>query len=294
APSPYGLGRGKDVQIAAARKQLVAVWPTAGQGWGGTGPLASAWSQDAGQHWQPGPPPAPGFAGGEGYAAIKADAKGRFHLVWLDSRNGKQALYSAQSDDGGQNWGDPLAIDAASCECCTNELAVSPGGKMLVLYRDIEPRDMALAELAGGQKWQRRAAVGDFNWHFDGCPEAGGNLAVADGMLHALIWTGKPGAAGVYHLASVDGGHSWSRPQWLADVGSHHLALAARNKGHLATAWGESNGGDVVVAVSNDGGENWSRRERFADSSHPRLLATPTGWLLAMLRGHVALVFVRL
>lgn len=299
AASPQNLGHGNDVQIAAAGARLVAVWPTAGEGWGGTGPLVSAVSRDGGQHWQPGPRPARGFAGGQGYAAIKADAGDVFHLVWLDSRNGEQALYYARSKNGGQHWSGPVNVDEATCFCCSNEIALPPGDAVLVLYRDADPRDMVLAQRTDAGKWQRRAPAGDFNWHFEGCPHVGGKLAVASGRLHALVWTGKPGAAGVYHLISHNQGRSWSAPQRLAGARSHHIALSARGEDKLAAAWKASGHGDahagVVVAVSQDGGEHWSQSDHvFANSAHPRLVPTESGWLLIMRHDHRGLAFASL
>lgn len=284
APAPHSLGHGDDVQIASSDNRLVAIWPAAGDGRAGGGPLVSAFSTDGGQHWKPGPRPARGFSGGQGYADITADADGEFHLVWLDSRNGVQALYHAQSADGARHWSAPDLVDGATCFCCANELEATPKGELLTLYRDAEPRDMILTEYTDTGTWQPRGVVGEFNWHFNGCPEAGGSLAVAGGQLHALIWTGKQDQAGIYHLVTSDAGHSWSSPQWLAEPSSRDLTLAARDRDDIAAAWTTGGkAGGVGVAISGDAGMHWSQRKfDFVGNSHPRLLATPSGWLLIM------------
>lgn len=296
APPPFGLGHGSDVQIGASADRLLAVWPVKGEGWGGSGPLVSATSSDGGQHWQPGPRPAPGFDGGQGYAALKADRAGHFQLVWLDSRAGQQGLYFARSIDGGQAWSAPEAVDAATCFCCTNELLTSPTGELMVLYRDAEPRDMTLAEYGADGRWQNLGALGGFGWQFNGCPEVGGSLAFAGGKLHALIWTGKPKATGVYYLQSTDGGRSWSAPRRLAETSSHQLSLAARSDDELAAAWGTlAMGGGVAVQFSDDGGAHWSMAGPvLEDNAKPHLVATPSGWLLLMLHDHRALAIAML
>lgn len=297
APTPHGLGHGSDVQIAASGDRLVAVWPAAGDGWGGNGPLASALSVDGGKHWQPGPRPASGFGGGQGYADVTLGATGDFHLVWLDSRNGEQALYHAQSADGGEHWTAPGSIDGATCFCCSNELALAADGDLLALFRDAQPRDMFLTRLADDATWQRRGVVGDFGWEFNGCPEVGGSLVATRDGLHALVWTGKEGAAGVYHLASANKGKTWSEPQRLAGPGSRNLALAASDAKHLAAAWKMTtdNASGVALALSEDGGKTWAEREAlFTGDSHPRLVATDGGWLLVMFNQQQALAIARM
>lgn len=296
APPVHGLGHGNDVQIAAAGTHLVAVWPTAGSGWGGAGPLASAVSDDGGRHWRVGPMPAAGFEGGEGYADLRADAQGRFHLVWLDSRNGEQALYHARSGDAGRSWSRPDTVDAATCFCCANTLATAPSGALLALYRDAEPRDMTLATLSGDGAWRRLGVVGDFQWQFKGCPEVGGSLAVVGDTLHALVWTGEESVAGVYYLQSTDGGQSWQRTRRLSGATSHQLSVAAVGAGTLAAAWETRDAAPgVEVVFSADGGAHWSPRfPAFAGDSRPRLLTTPAGGLLIMLHADQALAMVAL
>lgn len=292
-PAPHGLGHGSNVQIAAQGKQLVAVWPIAGEGWGGAGPLVSAVSSDGGQHWQAASRPAPGFAGAQGYADLLADPHGNLHLVWLDSRNGKQALYSAESKDHGHSWRSTQQVDAATCYCCTNELALSPDGSVLALYRDAKPRDMLLAQLDKNGQWESRSKVGVFDWHFSGCPEAGGQLVAAGNSLHALIWTGKPGASGVYHLSSSDSGQTWSAPQTLSNAASHYLAIAARGPNHLAAAWDTGmSKSNVVLRLSTDAGQHWSDPTVLEGATHPLLLTTEAGWRLIMLSKDGALHIV--
>src|SRR3712207_7239577 len=52
--------------------------------------------------------------------------------------------------------------------------------RSLLLYRDKNPRDMALVASAdAGATWGEPVRVGRFDWDFDGCPHVGGGLATA-------------------------------------------------------------------------------------------------------------------
>ena len=116
----------------------------------------------------------------------------------------------------------------------------------------------------------------------------GGGLAQSnDGgrnTLHAAVWTGMEGKAGAYWLSSDDGGVTWPRRK-LLDPKGHHADVAAHGSA-VALAWdGAAAGGPGIrVALSADGRE-WKDAGRFGAtgraSSHPRLVTTSDGFLLA-------------
>lgn len=284
-PEPYGMHLGNGVQLAVSGATRVAAWPTKGTGYMGSGPLVTAVSTDAGAHWHPGPSPADGGGtAGHGFADMVADAQGNIHIIWLDSRNGHQALYHAVFTDGG-HWRTDRNIDAATCQCCWNTLAARPDGGVVALYRDAQPRDMALAVSGPGTDgWDQRGRVGTFNWYIQACPHAGGGLAITPKGIHAVVYTGKPGMAGLYHLFSADGGRHWRGPTQLAGPKGTAAALAAHDHGRLATVWishGRA-GSAIMLAQSLNGGRSWSQR-RLAGTSvrhgtRPRIVATAAGW----------------
>ena len=144
-----GLHRGMDAQITASGDYLIAVWQTAGtDSWGG-GPMTTALSSDAGKTWMRGPNPADdGSTEGHNFIDITTDGTGAFHLVWLDTREGKRGLRSAISTDHGKTWSANHTVDAETCECCWNTVTGSPEGGAWVIYRDKAPRYGRAATIA--------------------------------------------------------------------------------------------------------------------------------------------------
>lgn len=289
-PAPNRAKRGSDVQIAAAGDRIVAVWQSEGTGSFGGGPMVTAISADGGKSWKVGPNPADdGSTDGHGFIDVAADAGGTFHLVWLDSRGGRQGLRYARSADGGASWSRNQTLDDETCECCWNAVAAGPGGAVAVLYRDKSPRDMAMVRSAdGGETWTRVGLVGEFDWDIEGCPHVGGGLAIVPGdgppTIHSVVWTGRAGKDGVYYLGSKDGGRTPGEATRLGDSHAWHPDLAATGSGRVAAVWdarGEEARG-IYGAVSEDGGKGWSEPRRLdaagAVASHPRVVATPTGF----------------
>lgn len=259
----------------------------------GMGRIATAFSDDGGRTWQMGPNPAAEDNGiDQGYMDLVADRLGHFHLVWLDDREetGRyQGLRYAGSSDGGRHWTGHQTIDAATCTCCWTTLASASNGALYALYRDVDPRDMALARLADGAEiWRRLGPVGRFDWQFTGCPSAGGGLAVSGGagatILNSVVWTGSERAPGLYHLRSADGGRTWTTPFPLGDGHAMHSDVAALDRDHIAAVWEvvAPRGTTIFMAQSADGGRTWSSPQPLSSAglhaNHPRVLATRFGF----------------
>ncbi|MGH8580421.1 MAG: sialidase family protein [Gammaproteobacteria bacterium] len=292
--TPLGVvKRGNDVQIAARGQRMVAVWHTPGTGFMGSGPLASAFSENGGESWLPGPNPADdGLGDGHAFIDIAADIDGLFHLVWLDNRErdeGVQGLRYARSSDGGASWSRNLTIDGTTCTCCWNSLAVSKDGMLNVLYRDDTPRDMALARsVDGGAPWRQRGAVGAFGWALDGCPHMGGALAAGPrATLHSLVWTGADAQAGLYYLRSADAGGTWSTPRRMGGRSAGHSDIASGPGSSVLAAWDENGaeGSAIFAGRSSDAGDTWADPERLSlpgsVATHPRIVSNAQGfWVL--------------
>lgn len=278
--------RGMDAQLAVSGARLVAIWNTPGTGFDGRGPMSTAISTDGGVTWQPGPNPADDASQGDhSFVDCAADASGTFHLVWLDSRGPGKGLRYANSKNGGKSWSKNATLKAETCECCWNTVAVGAGGSVHALFRDKNPRDMAVISSADhGAHWSDPAKVGRFNWDFQGCPHVGGGLIVRGSTLHALVWTGAADHSGAYHLFSSDQGRSWSAPQRLGDSDARRGDLATIGSQSLAAVWDRVGDGEsaVFAASSSDGGKTWSEARQLSskgiNAAYPRIVAVSGGY----------------
>ncbi len=279
-----------DAQVAAMGDRVIAVWTTAGTDQWGSGPMATALSNDGGKTWRAGPNPADdGTTTGHGFIDIAADRAGAFHLTWLDSRDGRQALRYARSGDAGRSWSANVTAKTATCECCSNAIVADSDGEVAILFRDGSPRDMRLVRSRDrGQRWLPAVAAGGFDWQFDGCPHVGGGLALAgrgaNSVFHTLAWTGKTGRTGIYHVAVTGGDQPGSEPKQIGDATASHPDLAADAEGRLAAVW-DSRAGEtssIWGAISADAGQSWSKPQRLssatATATHPRVVIAGQGF----------------
>lgn len=284
-PPPHAAHRGMDPQIASNGDHVIAVWMTPGTDMFGGGPMATALSKDGGKTWQPGPNPADDSSTtGHGFIDIVVDSTGIFHLTWLDTRSEKRGLRYARSVDGGMTWSRNNTIDPETCECCWNVLAAGPDGRVGILYRDKEPRDMAIAWATPANTsgtWSAPVSVGGFKWDFQGCPHVGGGLAAGgesgSPTWHAVVWTGMEDSLGVHHLSSTDAGATWSKTQHIAGQGASHPDIAAQGQ-KVVMVWDTTNerGSHIEATLSEDGGKTWRAPATLsrpgASASHPRVV----------------------
>ncbi|PPD33415.1 MAG: sialidase [Methylomonas sp.] len=278
---------GNEVQIAASADSLMAVLQQTGE-IPGMGPLMVLYSEDDGKSWYTGSNPTVSTID-QSHPELIADPQGHFHLVWLDDRdeNGYQGVRYARSADVGKHWELAQTIDDSSCSCCWNRLWLDWAGNVNLLYRDMQPRDMALAQSAdSGKSWQRIGSVGEFNWTFDGCPHNGGGLAGNDVNLHALVWTGVENKSGLYYLQSADNGKHWSAPQAMgAGTLAFHSDIAALGSKRVLAVWDATgaDGSRVMMSESLDSGSQWSVSKQLSSpgssASFPRIVATDGGFL---------------
>lgn len=280
--SPALVSRGNDVQIAASGQNLVASWQTQGE-LPNFGALVSVYSLDGGKTWQMGKNPAADDLGDQSHADLIADKNGDFHAVWLadPEENGYQSLRYARSNDDGKSWQLPEKLDDSSCSCCSNTLAISPNQQLHVLYRDMNPRDMTLLSSKDfGKNWQHKETVGEFNWHFDGCPHVGGAIAFdVNNDFYASVWTGLEGKSGLYTVNSIS-----KMPVKIGKNATHSDIAIFKNR--LILAWDEmsKDGTGIFVADSVDKGASWSTPRRLSElnskATHPRIVVSEENALI--------------
>jgi hypothetical protein len=211
--------------------------------------------------------------------------------------SGKGLRY-ARSTDGGRTWSKNATLDPECCECCWNSLLTLPGGVVHVLFRDRDPRDMALVSSAdGGKTWSTPTPVGSFGWAFNGCPHVGGALAASDDgkSLNAVVWTAKGGdAVGVFALvgtmSNLGDGKSFALPVQLGGPQSSRPDIARGAGGRVVAVWDayteatadQPGGNAAFAAVSTDAGRTWSSPQRLstagASATYPRVMPIADGF----------------
>lgn len=283
--------RGNDPQVAVSGNHILAIWTAKGGGPFGSGPIGVSLSSDGGKTWRPGRAPAVASEGEEktGYRfpATAAGPDG-FHLVWIHAAGTERSLRHSRLGFQSQAWSAPGVIDPVICACCWNVLKVDASGTLWVLYRDDEPRDLAVASSGdGGRTWSLRGSVGQFKWKFVGCPHVGGGLGFpgaaksASEFLVSSVWTGHTAAGAAFALASRDGGKTWPQRVELTSGGAagRHTDAAALSENHAAAVWDQvsPDGPSVHVRFTGDGGTTWSEPRRLSrpgrNSTYPRLIA---------------------
>ncbi len=166
-----------------------------------------------------------GLAVEHGFAAMWADGEDSIGVAWLDGREKASAHQGDGPHAGGamqlrqldfdldlQRGTDNL-LDAAACDCCQTDAAVTTRGP-LVVYRDRSDgdiRDIAAVRRTAG-KWGTPVSVHADGWKIAGCPVNGPAIA-ATGNDAVVGWYSEAGEAPALRLArTTDAGDSFAAP----------------------------------------------------------------------------------
>ena len=284
-PAPVANGAsssrpGNDVRIAIKDKHQMIVWKDKGEfpGWGRA---QIAISNNSGLHWQPGKNPVEkDISLNQGYFSLLAD-QNSFHLLWLDDRkesgHDQQLRYSQSSN--GIDWQEESLVDDSVCTCCwlsTQNLE----GKIFALYRGTTPRDMKISSHEAGSKgWEKMGRVGQFDWHFTGCPHQGGALTVskhnATTILHSVVFTGRSEMLGLHYFTSLDHGKSWQYKQPIGNTSARHVDIATSGE-QVFIAWQEiieQQHYIKLLRINHKGGPPTHYQKKVPGAAYPRIVA---------------------
>ena len=180
--------------------------------------------------------------GEHGFAALWPIGGDRLGVAWLDGRaqgmaghdhagvhaGAMQLRTNAFDMDLGR--GSDAVVDAATCDCCQTDVAMTDRGPLLV-YRDRgqeEVRDIASVRFEVG-RWTSPTAVHADGWQVSACPVNGPAVA-ARGNAAVVAWYSEAGGTPAVRLArSTDAGDRYAAPvvvdQGAAVTGQVDVAL---------------------------------------------------------------------
>ncbi len=163
--------------------------------------------------------------GEHGFAALWPIGGDRLGVAWLDGRAQGMAGHDhagvragamqlrANAFDMDLGRGSDAVVDAATCDCCQTDVAVTDRGP-LVVYRDRgegEVRDIAGVRFEGG-RWTPPVAVHADGWKVEACPVNGPAVA-ARGNTAVVAWYSEAGGEPAVRLArSTDAGDRYAVP----------------------------------------------------------------------------------
>ena len=261
--------------LKAPTPEVVVVWTTKGES--GTR-LMTAHSTDGGRTFGANTVvPGGEAAGNRGWQSVAVGENGRVYAMWLDHRNTASAAPAAMHHQHGdsaapkaaaapkpdpveraglsQLWFGSLdkAVPASSltggvCYCCKTSL-VARGKDIYGVWRHVfsgNQRDIAFAASHdGGKSFAAPVRVSEDHWTFDGCPENGPAVAVANDGSAVVAWVtpegGKDGAPLALYVASTKDGKAFTpRVRVPTDGGAAHVQLATLADGSLLLAWDEA------------------------------------------------------
>ncbi|HET8572503.1 MAG TPA: hypothetical protein VFL76_01415 [Edaphocola sp.] len=193
------------------------------------------------------------------YVSTARLPSGRLAFCWLgdglsQSRKGRP-LYYAEAN-GVNHFSKPVLLDSFACPCCRNSIALSPGGKVSVVYRSLRQdsvRDIAFVCRSSGDSLFSKPVVfsGD-HWVIDGCPEDGPSVVASD-SLNAVVWfTGSENDKGV-HFALLDNMGRVTVKRTIASL-SHFIQMASIDQNHHLVVYnkyvqdgGNSTGSPIIL-----------------------------------------------
>lgn len=233
------------------------------------------------------------------FEAVRFDAQGRLHVLWIDKRDAERArsaglpyrgaaVYRSVSLDGGRSFLGDQCLAHHACECCRIALAQDDRGLVAMWRHVFEPnhRDHAFARIPEGPACITPQRATWDEWALDACPHHGPALTPdRQGGFH-LVWFGHRAGQAAVRLGRLDRhGQPGRGVIELPDDSAEHADVASNGR-HLVVVWRALAGSVPVIRawVSTDDGQHFETRELAraeGRTDHPRLLASPQGiWLV--------------
>ncbi|HET6399919.1 MAG TPA: exo-alpha-sialidase [Candidatus Kapabacteria bacterium] len=217
------------------------------------------------------------------FPAIAIDSTNNLYVCYIDNRYLMRGLiphYKLQlerSTDGGETWLNPVIADklpfsdAGTCECCRDDIAVSPEGHVYIAFRTSmtegtsDMRDIFIARsMDSGMTFDSSIQCQLGDWNLTDCPTKGPQIAL-DGNenLHVAWADARDDFSGklVSYYSLLRRADTSVFPNYSISSGnlpySEWPDVAIGPDGTIAYAYTVS--GPNLFSYSSDGGNTWHR-----------------------------------
>ncbi|MBI5324985.1 MAG: exo-alpha-sialidase [Ignavibacteriae bacterium] len=149
------------------------------------------------------------------FCSIAVDSLNKLYVSFLDSRETQRKqssnvqLYMTMSTDGGNSWSKNKKVNkmiagiGGTCECCKQEIEVSPEGHVYIAFRSNinNRRDIWVCRsMDGGETFEDVILIQDGEWTINACPVTGPNVALDMNENLHLVWRDNRDISGISRI----------------------------------------------------------------------------------------------
>ncbi|MFI5201994.1 MAG: T9SS type A sorting domain-containing protein, partial [Candidatus Kapaibacterium sp.] len=225
------------------------------------------------------------------YPAIAIDSSDNLYVSYIDNRYLMRRVvphYKLQlerSTDGGTTWTNPIIadklpfVDAGTCECCRDDIAVSPSGHVYIAFRTSmtegtrDMRDIFIARsMDGGVTFDSSIQCQLGDWNLTDCPTKGPQIVLDRNENLHVAWADARDDSSrklVSYYSLLRQADTSVFPNYSISTGnlpySEWPDVALGPDGTIAYAYLVS--GPDLFTYSSDGGNTWRRSVPFPGGS---------------------------
>jgi hypothetical protein len=201
---------------------------------------------------------------------IAVDSNDKIHVVWGDDRGGLQAIYYANSTDGGIKFNNNVRVSDSGIIAYNPAIAVDENGDVYIVWQDARNPTFEIyfaKSTDGGNSFSANKNVSDITGLSDMQP----SIAVNNNLL-GITWQTATAQPTIYFADSNDKGDTFRAPKGVDDdltnSGKGETSIAINLTGYICIAWWDARNGDrdIFFANSTDGGAIFSQNQKVNDN----------------------------
>lgn len=263
-------------QVAASGDRVYTAWEesVSGQNYD----IFFKRSQNSGKAFESGAANLSRNAGFSEHPQIAASGAG-VYVVWADNTAGNKEVMLARSTSLGNAFGQPVSLSDPANSSYNAEIAAS-GSNVYAVWQEQRENNAAIVlrvSADGGSTFAGPLTVVE-----NTNPESFPKVAADEDSVH-IVWA-SPGQPGLYHVASSDGGATFSEVAALNDGGAVGEAQVAAYGSNVFAVWGGLDNYAVdrlTYVTSADNGATFTEPATIQND----MLASPANVELAVMAG---------